>query len=119
IEGDKVYAGEQLQTGPTGAVAIHLAKGGELTLGRDSSMPLTPEILANHATHVDTPDAVPSQAQLSDVQQVQQAIAAGADPSQITDPPAAGNANPGGSPTALGGGHSFVLLTETAGVVNP
>jgi VCBS repeat-containing protein len=119
IEGDKVYAGEQLQTGPTGAVAIHLAKGGELTLGRDSSMPLTPEILANHATHVDTPDAAPSQAQLSDVQQVQQAIAAGADPSQVTDPPAAGNANPGGSPTALGGGHSFVLLTETAGVVNP
>nr|GFD49781.1 hypothetical protein [Tanacetum cinerariifolium] len=59
IEGDKVYAGEQLQTGPTGAVAIHLAKGGELTLGRDSSMPLTPEILANHATHVDTPDAAP------------------------------------------------------------
>ena len=119
VEGDKVYAGEQLQTGPTGAVAVHLAKGGELTLGRDSSMPLTPEILANHATHVDTPDAAPSQAQLSDVQQVQQAIAAGADPSQITDPPAAGNANPGGSPTALGGGHSFVLLTETAGVVNP
>ncbi|WP_447651536.1 retention module-containing protein [Pseudomonas abietaniphila] len=119
IEGDKVYAGEQLQTGPTGAVAVHLAKGGELTLGRDSSMPLTPEILANHATHVDTPDAAPSQAQLTDVQQVQQAIAAGADPSQITDPPAAGNANPGGSPTALGGGHSFVLLTETAGVVNP
>jgi VCBS repeat-containing protein len=119
IEGDKVYAGELLQTGPTGAVAVHLAKGGELTLGRDSSMPLTPEILANHATHVDTPDAAPSQAQLSDVQQVQQAIAAGADPSQITDPPAAGNANPGGSPTALGGGHSFVLLTETAGVVTP
>jgi VCBS repeat-containing protein len=119
IEGDKVYAGEQLQTGPTGAVAVHLAKGGELTLGRDSSMPLTPEILANHATHIDTPDAAPSQAQLTDVQQVQQAIAAGADPSQITDPPAAGNANPGGSPTALGGGHSFVLLTETAGVVNP
>ena len=120
IEGDKVYAGEQLQTGPTGAVAVHLAQGGELTLGRDSSLPLTQEILANHATHVDTPDAVPpSQQQLADVQQVQKAIAAGADPSQITDAPAAGNANPGGSPTALGGGHSFVLLTETAGSVTP
>ncbi|RAU56017.1 retention module-containing protein [Pseudomonas sp. RIT412] len=120
IEGDRLYAGEQLQTGPTGAVAVRLAQGGELTLGRDSSMPLTPQILANHATHVDTPDAVtPSQQQLADVQQVQQAIAAGADPSQITDAPAAGTANPGGSPTALGGGHSFVLLTETAGVVTP
>ena len=120
IEGDKVYAGEQLQTGPTGAVAVHLAQGGELTLGRDSSMPLTPEILANHATHVDTPNAVPpSQQQLADVQQVQKAIAAGADPSQVTDAPAAGNANPGGSPSALGGGHSFVLLTETGGSVTP
>ncbi|MFK3795394.1 retention module-containing protein [Pseudomonas sp. NPDC088444] len=120
IEGSKVYAGEQLETGPTGAVAVHLAQGGELTLGRDSSMPLTPQILANHATHVDTPDAVaPSQQQLADVQQVQKAIAAGADPSQITDAPAAGNANPGGSPTALGGGHTFVLLTETGGSVTP
>ncbi len=118
-EGDKVYVGEQLQTGLTGAVAVHLVKGGELTLGRDSSMPLTPEILANHASHVNTPDVVPSHSQLADVQQLQQAIAAGADPSQVTDPPAAGNANSGGAPSALGGGHSFVLLTETAGVVTP
>ena len=120
IEGDRLYAGEQLQTGPAGAVAVHLTDGGELTLGRDSSMPLTPQILANHATHIDTPDAAaPSQAQLTDVQQLQQAIAAGADPSQVTDAPAAGNANPGGSPSALGGGHSYVMLTETGGVVNP
>jgi VCBS repeat-containing protein len=120
IEGDKVYAGELLETGPTGAVAVSLAKGGELTLGRDSSMALTPEILANHATPIVTPDvASPSQQQLADVQQVQKAIAAGADPSKVTDAPAAGNANPGGSPTALGGGHTFVLLTETAGHVNP
>jgi VCBS repeat-containing protein len=116
IEGDKVYAGEQLQTGATGAVAVHLAKGGELTLGRDSRMPLTPEILANHATHIDTPDPTSSQGQLTSVQQ---AIAAGADPTQVTDPTAAGNANPGGSPSALGGGHTAVLLTETAGVVVP
>ncbi|MFJ3470410.1 retention module-containing protein [Pseudomonas sp. NPDC090201] len=120
IEGDRVYAGESLETGPTGAVDVRLAKGGELTLGRDSSMALTPEILANHATPIVTPDAVaPSQQQLADVQQVQKAIAAGADPSKVTDAPAAGNANPGGSPTALGGGHTFVLLTETAGHVDP
>ncbi|HEY0288899.1 MAG TPA: retention module-containing protein [Pseudomonas sp.] len=117
IEGDKVYAGEQLQTGATGAVAVHLAAGGELTLGRDSRMPLTPEILANHATHIETPDpTVPSQGQLT---AAQQAIAAGADPSQVTEPPAAGNANPGGSPSALGGGHTAVLLTETGGSVTP
>ncbi|WP_268800190.1 retention module-containing protein [Pseudomonas huanghezhanensis] len=120
IEGDKVYAGEQLLTGATGAIAVHLAGGGELTLGRESRMPLTPEILANHATHIDTPDpTVPSQGQLTDVQQLQQAIAAGADPAQVTDPTAAGNANSGGSPGALGGGHSAVLLTEVGGSVIP
>lgn len=119
VEGDKVFAGELLQTGPTGAVAVHLAQGGELTLGRDSSMPLTPQILASHATHVDAPDAAPSPYVLAEVQQVQQAIAAGADPAQVTEPSAAGNASPGGAPSALGGGHSYVLLTETAGVVNP
>src|SRR5471032_198952 len=120
VAGDKVYVGEHLQTGATGAVAVHLAAGGELTLGRGSSLPLTPEILANHATHVDAPDVVaPTQSQLTEVAQLQQAIAAGADPTQLTDPPAAGPANPNGAPTALGGGHSVVLLTEVAGVVNP
>ena len=115
IEGDKVYAGEQLLTGSMGAVAVHLASGRELTLGRDSRMPLTPEILANHATPIDTPDPiVPGQ-----LTAAQQAIAAGADPTQVTDPTAAGNANPGGSPSALGGGHSAVLLTETGGSVTP
>ena len=119
VEGDKVYAGEQLQTGASGAVAVHLAKGGELTLGRDSSLPLTPQILANHATHVDTPDiAVPSQSQLAEVQQLQGVIAAGADPTEVTDPTAAGNGTTG-APSALGGGHSYVLLSETGGVVNP
>ncbi|MGV8919961.1 MAG: retention module-containing protein, partial [Pseudomonas sp.] len=118
-EGDRLFAGEQLQTGAVGAVAVHLADGGELTLGRDSSMPLTTEILANHATHVDTPDAKgPSQAQLSDVEQIQKAIAAGDDPTKTADPTAAGP-TVGGPPGPLGGGHSFVLLSEVGGHVDP
>ncbi|WP_397449226.1 retention module-containing protein [Pseudomonas sp. NA-150] len=120
VEGDRLFAGEQLQTGAVGAVAVHLADGGELTLGRDSSMPLTTEILANHATHVDTPDAKgPSQAQLTDVEQIQKAIAAGDDPSKTAEPTAAGPAVTGGPPGALGGGHSFVLLSEVGGHVDP
>ncbi len=119
IEGDRVYAGEQLQTGPTGAIAVHLANGGELTLGRDSSMPLSAQILAGRPAPVAATDPVFGHEQLADVLQLQQAIAAGADPSQVTDPSAAGNVGTGGTATALGGGHSFVLLTETAGVVTP
>ncbi|MET0949126.1 MAG: retention module-containing protein, partial [Pseudomonas sp.] len=118
--GDRLFAGEQLQTGANGAVAVHLAAGGELTLGRDSQLPLTAQILANHATHVDTADPItPTIAQLAEVQQLQQAIAAGADPTQVADAPATGPDNPGGTPGALGGGHSAVLLTETGGVVTP
>ncbi|WPX64177.1 retention module-containing protein [Pseudomonas sp. MH10] len=119
VAGDRVFAGEQLQTGPLGAVAVHLADGGELTLGRDSSMPLSPEILANHATHIDTPDTTaPNQAQLTDVQELQRAIAAGDDPTKVADPTAAGP-TVNGVPGEQGGGHSFVLLTEVGGSVAP
>ncbi|WP_297833628.1 retention module-containing protein, partial [Pseudomonas sp.] len=121
VQGDRVFAGEQLQTGAIGAVAVHLADGGELTLGRDSSMPLTSDILANHATHIDTPDtAVATQAQLIAVQQLQQAIAAGDDPSITAEPAAAGPTTPGPpGPLGLGGGHSFVLLEAVGGHVDP
>ncbi|WP_256584465.1 retention module-containing protein, partial [Pseudomonas sp. Irchel 3F5] len=119
VEGDKVYAGEQLDTGLAGAVAVHLQNGNELTLGRGSSLTLTPELLANQAPHVDTPESsTPSQAQLTDVEKLQQAIAAGADPSQEADPTAAGPGS-GGAPGALGGGHTFVILDEVAGRVDP
>ena len=119
VEGDRLYAGEQLETGAAGAVAVHLNNGAELTLGRDSSLPLTTDLLANHAPHVSAPDAVtPSEAQLTDVEKLQQAIAAGADPSQEAEATAAGPGN-GGAPGALGGGHSFVQLTEVGGHVDP
>ncbi|MDD2050224.1 retention module-containing protein, partial [Pseudomonas putida] len=118
-EGDRLFAGEQLQTGVAGAVAVHLQNGAELTLGRDSSLALSPQLLASQAAHDDAPQATaPSQAQLTDVEKLQQAIAAGADPSQDADPTAAGPGS-GGSSGALGGGHSFVLLSEVGGRVDP
>jgi len=118
-EGDRLFAGEQLETGAAGAIAVHLQNGAELTLGRDSSLELTPQLLANQAPHADAPEALaPSQAELTDVEKLQQAIAAGADPSQEADPTAAGPGS-GGAPGAVGGGHSFVMLSEVAGRVDP
>ena len=37
IEGDRLFAGEQLETGAAGAVAVRLQSGGELTLGATAS----------------------------------------------------------------------------------
>ncbi|MEX0295310.1 retention module-containing protein [Pseudomonas putida] len=118
IEGDRLYAGEQLQTGAAGAVAVRLHNGAELTLGRDSSLAMTEKLLANQAAPVQAQDVAPSEAQLSDVERIQRAIAAGDDPSVNTEAPAAGNGG-NGAPGALGGGHSFVLLTEVADRVDP
>ncbi|MGG7598216.1 retention module-containing protein [Pseudomonas sp. WC1] len=118
VEGDRLFAGEQLETGSEGAVAVRLQNGAELTLGRGSSLEMTPDLLADRAPHVQAPDAQPSNAQLSDVEQLQKAIAAGADPTQEAEATAAGG-NPGGVSGALGGGHSFVILTEVAGRVDP
>ncbi|TCV67143.1 retention module-containing protein [Pseudomonas fluorescens] len=118
VEGDRLYAGEHLVTGAEGAVAVHLQNGQSLTLGRESNLTLTPQLLANHAPHVDTPDTTtPSDAQLTDVQKLQQAIAAGADPTQTGEATAAGPE--GGNPGGVGGGHSFVLLEEVGGEVDP
>ncbi|WRH95014.1 retention module-containing protein [Pseudomonas fluorescens] len=107
-------------TGAEGAVAVHLQNGQELTLGRGSSMTMTGELLAGQAAHVNAAEAVtPSDAQLTDVEQIQKAIAAGDDPSKTAEATAAGPNAPGGAPGEAGGGHSFVLLTEVGGRVDP
>jgi VCBS repeat-containing protein len=120
IEGDRLFAGEQLVTGAEGAVAVHMQNGQELTLGRDSSLQMNAQLLAHQMPHVETTDAVtPSQAQLTDVEQLQKAIAAGADPTQTAEATAAGPGATGAPGGALGGGHSFVLLEEVGGRVDP
>ncbi|WP_053146389.1 retention module-containing protein [Pseudomonas sp. P97.38] len=121
VEGDRLYAGEHLVTGAEGAVAVHLQNGQELTLGRESNLTLTAQLLAHQAQapHVDTPEATaPSDAQLTDVQKLQQAIAAGADPTQTGEATAAGP-GAGNAAGGLGGGHNYVLLEEVGGQVDP
>ncbi|WP_280359914.1 retention module-containing protein, partial [Pseudomonas sp. BN606] len=121
-EGDRVFAGEQLVTGAQGAVAVALANGQELVLGRDSSMPLNNALLAGapDATQpgTDSAPATPSQQDLTDVEKLQAAIEAGVDPTKAAEATAAGPGGGAGGGNA-GGGHSFVLLGETAGSVDP
>ena len=118
MEGDRLYAGEQVETGAAGAIAVHLDNGAELTLGRDSRLEMSSDLLANQAPHVQTPDLTPTDAQLSDVERIQQAIAAGQDPTEVAEATAAGPTG-NSAPGAQGGGHSFVLLSEVGGRVDP
>ncbi|MBN6773387.1 retention module-containing protein [Pseudomonas granadensis] len=120
FEGDRLYAGDQLITGAEGAVAVKLQNGQELTLGRGSSLTMSSQLLADQAVPVNVDEAqTPSQAQLTDVEQIQKAIAAGDDPSQSAEATAAGPNAPTGNTGELGGGHSFVLLSEVGGRVDP
>ncbi len=114
VEGDRVFLGERLVCANDGAVAIRLDQGGDLTLGRASSLLLSPAWLAGQAVEQLPPE--PSAEQLREVEALQRAIAANEDPTEIAEAPAAGpQAGSGGG----GGGHSFVLLSETGGQLQP
>ncbi|WP_236175841.1 retention module-containing protein [Pseudomonas pseudonitroreducens] len=116
VEGDRIYQGEQLLTGASGAVTLDVGKGKLVDLGRDSqwSSADLPQAETHHAA-VQTNNA-PS------TEDLQKAIAAGLDPTQALAPTAAG---PTAAPSAaggnggVGGGHSFVVLDATAGHVDP
>ena len=84
VEGDRVYAGEQLVTGAGGAIALTLVNGEVFTLGRDSSLTLNEQLLAGGDGSTAQPQqqdsAAPSDDELTDVEQLQAAIEAGVDP---------------------------------------
>ncbi|MEO8491670.1 retention module-containing protein, partial [Pseudomonas sp.] len=110
IEGDRLFAGDQVDTGMSGSVSLELADGRTLDLGRDTQWSAdAPDSTVDLAAA--TEQAAPSVAEL------QQAIAAGADPTTDLEATAAGPTAAGNG--AAGGGHSFVVLDATAGRVDP
>ncbi|SDA66938.1 hypothetical protein SAMN03159443_02171, partial [Pseudomonas sp. NFACC15-1] len=111
IEGDRLYTGDQLDTGPAGAVTLELADGRTLDLGRDTQWSANAPDSSTDLAQA-TAQAAPS------VEELQQAIAAGADPTTALEATAAG-ATAAGAGGAAGGGHSFVALDATAGSVDP
>jgi hypothetical protein len=107
IEGDRVYAGERVITAG-GAVDIDLVQGGGLAIGRGSELALTEQLLGD--AQGPAVAAAPSAAELAEVEALQQAIAAGEDPTQAAPATAAGPA--AGGAGGAGGGNSFVLTTR-------
>ncbi|MEE1926061.1 retention module-containing protein, partial [Pseudomonas sp. 148P] len=110
IEGDRLFAGDQVLTGLSGAVSLELSDGRTLDLGRESQWS------ADSPTSTTDLEEATAQAAPS-VEELQQAIAAGADPTKDLEATAAGTQSEGGG--APGGGHSVVMLDATAAVVDP
>ncbi|WP_395303353.1 retention module-containing protein [Pectobacterium polonicum] len=107
VAGDRVYSGEEVMTGANGAVSITLPDGKTLDLGRDS-----------HWSDVSNASSQKNVDVANDVAAIQDAIAQGADPTQVLEAAAAGNDDTGEAGDG-GGGHfnSTVVLDLTADVV--
>ncbi|CAN7733436.1 retention module-containing protein [Pseudomonas sp. LjRoot277] len=111
VEGDRLFVGDQVDTGAAGAVTLELADGRTLDLGRDTQWSGSDPDSSTDLAQA-TAQAAPS------VEELQQAIAAGADPTTDLEATAAGP-TAAGTGGAAGGGHSFVMLDATAGRVDP
>ena len=110
--GDKVYANEIIKTSEAGAILIEFANGNTANLGRDSSMTLTGDIFGIQSALAPAGAEKMSAAQKAAVQDVQAKIAAGLDPTQVTEAAAAGP-NAAGSATE-GSGYNFVVVNQLA-----
>ncbi|WP_315709782.1 retention module-containing protein [Brenneria uluponensis] len=110
VAGDRIYNGEEVVTGNAGAVSILLPDGHTLDLGRDSRW--------GDGTDITSQQPDPT----ADVAALQEAIAQGADPTQVLEATAAGAGNGDiGEAGDGGGGHSTadIMLNLTGKIVDP
>ncbi|MBB1520587.1 retention module-containing protein, partial [Aquipseudomonas guryensis] len=116
VEGDRLFRGDQVMTGQQGTLSLQLQGGQDLEIGQNSQW------LASTETETQPTQATqaPSDDELA-AEELQQAIAAGVDPTAELPATAAGPGagGAGGGAGGAGGGHSFVLLSETAQQLNP
>ena len=87
--GDKVFMNDMILTSASGAVLVEFNNGGSFDLGRDSSATLDQSVFQP------TP-APSSEGAKEDVASLQAKIAAGVDPTQVTEATAAGPGAGGG-----------------------
>ncbi|WP_147172807.1 retention module-containing protein, partial [Pseudomonas sp. SJZ079] len=107
FEGDRLFQGEQILTALGASASLQLADGEQVQVSENSRWQAGREDAQGD-----------SQASREAVSDLQQAIAAGLDPTTDLEAPAAGPGN-GGAGGAPGGGHSFVLLDATAEQLDP
>ncbi|MET0092277.1 MAG: retention module-containing protein, partial [Sedimenticola sp.] len=107
--GDMVYPDEVIQTGPDGGVVIEFRDGAALALAGDSEALLDREVY-------DITTAQEIEDQTAAIEDIQQAILAGADPTQILEAPAAG---PEGGELLGDGAEEPVAIARTGQRITP
>lgn len=116
--GDKVFSDEILLTDAGGSVVIENADGSTMDMGRNDQMNLADLPVDPPAESAETPvQASPDQG----VEAIQQALLAGADPTQVAEATAAGGAPAAGGAGAGNEGHvpvSVDYLNPVAPVTN-
>lgn len=105
--GEAVYAGELIATEADGLTTIEFTDGSVRTLGKASQLTLDRAVFDPNTT-------AESSEQAANVEAIQQAILAGADPSQVAEATAAGAGNSAGNE-----GHSAVYVDYLAPEVTP
>ncbi|HEX2797179.1 MAG TPA: retention module-containing protein, partial [Immundisolibacter sp.] len=109
--GDVVYADEVIRTADAGAVTIQFNDGGWFDLGGNAQAVLDSDVYSQEGPDAEAAGAV------AKVEDIQAAIEAGGDPTQLLPPTAAGAA--AGGAGGEDGGHSFVVLNHDFNSINP
>ena len=114
--GDKVFAGETIQTADGANAHIDFSRGGFATMGAGQSLPMDGTVLSQAAeaakTKPDQPQNGTSDADVEKLQQqIEEALAKGEDPTQLLEAAAAGPGAGGGGGQE---GSDFVLVEQLA-----
>ncbi|HCC5749946.1 TPA: retention module-containing protein, partial [Morganella morganii] len=107
VAGDKIYRGEEVITGGDGSVSITLPDGRSLDVGRNSQWSDSGDMTSENRSQT-----------VDEVAALQDAIAQGADPTQVLEATAAGNTDVGEAGDG-GGSHTAVVLDLTGQIVDP
>ncbi|ENO7534253.1 retention module-containing protein [Morganella morganii] len=107
VAGDKIYRGEEVITGGDGSVSITLPDGRSLDVGRNSQWSDSGDMTSENRSQT-----------VDEVAALQDAIAQGADPTQVFEATAAGNTDVGEAGDG-GGSHTAVVLDLTGQIVDP